>query len=77
VPRRVTFEAWKKRVEAYAGRHLGADDLFNASDPYDIKTTFDPKAAYDSGQKPSAYVREVFEEDFAAQANDRDLARGG
>lgn len=71
------FEAWKKRAAACAGKHLGADDLFDESDPYDVTSNeLDPRRAFESGEKPTAYVRRVFEEDFAGQAYDRELARG-
>ena len=71
----MTFGIWKKRAAAYAQRRLGTGDLFDESDPYEIKTDFDPHAAFTTGEKPSAYVRRVFEEDFAMEAYDNDLAK--
>lgn len=73
----VSFEAWKKRAEASAGKRLAVGDLFDVEDPYDlVGNDLDPRAAFESGETPAAYVRRVFEEDFAMAANDRELARG-
>lgn len=73
--KKISFGTWKARAIAYAERQLGTGDLFDESDPYDIKEAFDPQRAYDSDQTPSSYVRGVFEEDFAMKAYDRDLAK--
>ena len=75
--KRKAFETWKEKVAAYADKHVATGDLFDEGDPYDIKGAFDPEAAWKVGKTPSAYVREVFEEDFAMMAYDRELARGG
>lgn len=73
----MAFETWKKRASAFAEKHLGTGDLFDESDPYDVKgNDLDPREAFERGEKPQAYVRRVFEEDFASMANDRELARG-
>ena len=74
---KISFATWKKRAAAYADRQLCTGDLFDESDPYDLKEAFDPEKAWKSGQTPASYVREVFEEDFAGLAYDRELARGG
>jgi len=74
--KKISFAKWKERAAAYADRQIGTGDLFDESDPYDIKEAFNPQKAHESGQTPSSYVRNVFEEDFASMAYDRDMARG-
>jgi len=74
--RRVSFRLWQKKAADYAERHLGTGDLFDSDDPYDLKEAFDPHTAYVNGRTPASYVHEAFEEDFARQAYDRELARG-
>jgi len=75
--RRVSFRLWQKKAANYAQRHLGMGDLFDDFDPYDLKENHDPHTAYVNGRTPASYVRMVFEEDFARQAHDWELARGG
>lgn len=72
----MSFSAWKKKAADYAERELATGDLFNDSDLYSIMNDFDPRKAFDRGQAPSGYVREVFAEDFANRASDHELARG-
>lgn len=67
------FEAWKKRASAYAERHLSISDLWDAGDPYDLADL--AGASFATGVTPTAFVRDVFAEDFASQAYDKELAR--
>lgn len=61
----MNFEDWKSAASIYANKVLSLDP-FEDDDPYDLFEA--AQAAFESEQTPEAFIREMFEEDLAAQA---------
>jgi hypothetical protein len=62
----MTYDEWKGAAAKCADELLTLEPIWSPDDPYELLEA--AQAAFDSGQSPEAFIREMFEEDLAAQA---------
>jgi hypothetical protein len=62
----VTYDEWKAKAAKIADKLLDLEPIWSSDDPYDLFEA--AKFAFDQGQTPEAFIKEMFEEDLAAQA---------
>jgi hypothetical protein len=68
----MTFEEWRDQAAKYADEELSIlEFIWSKYDPYDLFEA--AQAAFDSGQYPEAFIREMFEEDIVGQAYNKHL----
>jgi hypothetical protein len=63
-----SLEDWKGKCSKFIEEHLCIADLWEDSDPYEISECW--PEAFEKGQTPEEFIREIFEEDFARQEYD-------
>jgi hypothetical protein len=68
----MTFEEWKAECAVLAEQLLGLGDVLAKDDPYEVLGLM--PGAYKIGKAPEAFIRHVFEGDFARMAHDDHLA---
>lgn len=68
----MTFDEWKKAAAVEAEKICCAGDLFAADDPYEVIEL--AKEAFDKWQSPTAFAREIFEEDLMQAEHDDQMA---
>jgi hypothetical protein len=62
----MTLDEWREAAAKCADELLSLEPIWSEDDPYDLFEA--AQAAFNSGQSPEAFIREMFEEDLAGQA---------
>jgi hypothetical protein len=62
----VTYEEWKAEASMFARKLLDLEPIWSEDDPYDLFNV--ALTSFEQGQTPEAFIKEMFEEDLAAQA---------
>lgn len=62
----MTYDEWREAAAKCADELLSLEPIWGEGDLYDLFEA--AQAAFDSGQTPEAFIREMFEEDLSAQS---------